>query len=254
MLRSRFTSPVLVVLVTLAALSSGPLACRPVFASAPAAADPSPAGHLLDSVLVDGTGDVYGNPDTLIAQLAVEVTATAVDEAVNRSNVAATRMRDALVRAGVARADLQTSSLSIVSKSNDAQVIVGYTASQGLTVKIRNLRRAGAILSAAIAAGGNASRLYGVSFVIDNDAGLLAAARREAFADARRKAEAYARAAGRSLGRVLKVRETAPSCEGCDSFPGSFVGRGGAPATIEPGQQRLTVTVTVEWALDPPSR
>jgi uncharacterized protein YggE len=252
MVRSRFMTPVLVVLAALAVLSPGPLGSRPAFASATATVDPSPAGQFRESILVDGTGEVIGNPNTLDVDLAVETTAATVGEAWDRANVAATRMRDTLVRAGIARADLQTSSLSISSKVNDAQVIIGYTVSQGLTVKIRNLQRAGALMSAAIAAGGDAARLNGVSFAIDNDAALLATARRNAFADARRKAELYAREAGRRLGRVLKVSETAPSCWGCVGQNSFFAM--GSRVPIEPGRQRLAVTVTVEWALGPPRR
>jgi uncharacterized protein YggE len=216
--------------------------------------DPTPAGQFRESVLVDGTGEAYGSPDTLAADLAVETTAATVGQALDRANVAATRMRDTLVRAGIARADLQTSSISIGPKVNEAQAIIGYTVSQGLTAKIRNLRRAGEILSAAIAAGGDAARLHGVSFAIDNDAALLATARRNAFADARRKAQLYAREAGRRLGRVLRVSETAPSCGGCVGQDSSFAMGGGSRVPIEPGRQRLSVTVTVEWALDPRPR
>jgi len=162
---------------------------------------------------------------------------------------AANRMRDSLVHAGITRADLQTSNLSIDTKVDNNQAIIGYTVSEGLTAKIRNLGRAGELMSAAIAAGGDAARLNGVSFAIENDATLLTEARRKAFADARQKATLYAGEAGRPLGRVLKVSETAPS----DGVPITHVSPAAMSSqfTIEPGQQQLTVTVTVEWALAP---
>jgi hypothetical protein len=250
MIRSRSTTSLLVALAALAVLSPGPLGGRPAYASEAAAVGVSPAGHFRESVLVEGTGEVSGSPDMLTADLAVEAVAATVGEALDHASTAATRMRDTLIRAGIARADLQTSNLSISSRVNDAQAIIGYTVSQGLTVQIRNLRRAGALLSAAIAAGRDAARLTGVSFAIDNDAALLAEARRKAFADARQKAELYAHEAGRPLGRVLNVSETAPSCVGCDGQHKSFAMD--SPVSIEPGQQQLAVTVTVEWALDPP--
>ena len=249
MIRSRVTTPALVVLASLVVLSPWPLGGSPAFASAAAAVDSPPADQFRESVLVTGTGEVSGDPDTLTADFAVETNASTIGQALDRATVAATRMRDTLVRAGIARADLQTSDFSIGSKMNDDQAITGYTVSQGLTAKIRNLRRAGELMSAAIAAGGEAARLRGVSFAIENDAPLLAEARENAFADARQKAELYARAAGRPLGRVLKVSETAPS-------DGGPVGQYSPAAMdtrfpIEPGRQRLAVTVTVEWALDP---
>jgi len=246
MIRSRSTTSVLVALATLAVLSPGPLGGRPAFAAEAAAVGVSPAGQFRESVLVEGTGEVSGNPDVLTADLAVETVAATVGEALDHANAAATRIRDTLIRAGIARADLQTSNLSISSRVNDAQTTIGYTASQGLTVKVRNLPRAGELLSAAIAAGGDAARLNGVSFAIDNDAALLAEARRKAFADARQKAELYAHEAGRPLGRVLNVSETVPSCGGCGGQHRSFAID--SPVSIEPGQQQLAVTVTVEWA------
>jgi uncharacterized protein YggE len=246
MIRSRVTTSVLVVLASLVVLSPGP----PAFASAAAAVDSPPAGQFRESVLVTGTGEVSGDPDTLTADFAVETTASTIGPALDGATAAATRMRDALVRAGIARADLRTSDFSIGSTVNDHQAITGYTVSQGLTAKIRNLPRAGDVMSAAIAAGGEAARLRGVSFAIENNAALLAEARRKAFADARQKAELYAREAGRPLGRVLAVTETAPSFGGP---PGQF-----SPAAmdsrfpIEPGRQQLAANVTVEWALGPP--
>ena len=119
----------------------------------------------------------------------------------------------------------------------------------GLTAKVRDLPKAGALISAAIAAGGDAARLNGVSFAIEDDAALLVEARKKAFANARAKAALYAREAGRPLGRVVRVSEDSPN----QWTPGGQNKFGAADAAVplEPGRQQLTVTVTVEWALDP---
>ncbi|MET7421187.1 SIMPL domain-containing protein [Dactylosporangium sp. NPDC005555] len=205
-------------------------------------------------MLVTGTGEVSAEPDTLTASFAVETSASAVDEALDRANTAATRMRDALVRAGLTSADLQTSNVAVSSqRDDDGGGITGYTASQGVTATIRNLPRAGAVMSEAIAAGGDAARLNGVWYSIEDDTALLTEARKKAFADARTKAELYAREAGRPLGRVIRVSEVTP---------GGGVGSGGtdfrtgadSPVPLEPGRQRLAVTVTVEWTLQPDRR
>jgi uncharacterized protein len=252
MTRSRGTTPAFVVVVALVALAPWPLGGLPAFASA-ATVDSPPAEQLRESVSVTGTGEVSGEPDTLTADFAVETNASTVAQAVAGAEIAVTRMDDALVRAGIARTDLQTSNFSIGSKVNDAQAITGYTVNQGLTAKFRDLPRAGELMSAAIAAGGDAARLNGVSFAIENDTALFTEARRKAFADARQKAELYAHEAGRPLGRVLEVSETAPS------YGGPVGQYGGAAAMdsrfpIEPGRQRLAVTVTVEWALGPAAK
>ncbi|MFF5076468.1 SIMPL domain-containing protein [Actinoplanes sp. NPDC000266] len=200
-----------------------------------------------ESVVVTGDGAVHGEPDLLTAEFGVESSAATVDAALDTAGTAAGRMRDALVRAGLGKADLQTSNATISSRSNDKQEITGYTVSQGLTAKIRDLPKAGALLSAAVAAGGNASRLNGVSFSIEDDAALMAEARRKAFADARGKAELYAGAAGRKLGRVVRVSESAPSWGGGPMAQDSMAASG-ARFVVEPGRQRLSATVTVEWA------
>jgi uncharacterized protein len=238
MIRSRITTPVLAVLASLAVLS-------PFGGSAALASGAAPADQSRESVLVTGTGEVSGKPDTLTVDFGVETSGATVGQALDGAGGAATRMRDALVRAGVDRADLQTSNFGVGSKVNDAQAIIGYTVTEGLTAKIRNLPRAGALMSAGIAAGGHAARLNGVSFGIENDTALLAEARKEAFADARQKAELYAREAGRPLGRVVKVSEDAGPAT--HFFPGAMDSR----VPIEPGQQQLSVTVTVEWVFGP---
>lgn len=233
-----------VALATLFVLS-WPLGGRP----ASAAVDSLSADQVMDTVLVTGTGEVFGDPDTLVANFAVETSALTVGGALDSASTAATRMRDTLLHAGIARTDLQTSNVDITSRRNDDGEITGYTVNQGLTAKIRDLPRAGALMSAAIAAGGDAARLNGVSFAIEDDAALLTQARKKAFADARGKAELYAREAGRPLGRVVKVSEATPS----NGAPGgqNSMAAADSPIPIEPGRHRLTVTVTVEWALQP---
>lgn len=235
----RLHVPALVVLTTL--LIGGP-------ASAAA-----PADQGWESVRVSGTGEVSARPDTLAATFGVETTASTVGSALKSADTAATRMRDALVRAGVARADLQTSDVGITSKLDDDNAITGYTVTEGLTAKIRDLPKGGAVISAAIAAGGDAARLNGVSFSIENDTPLLTQARKKAFADARAKAELYAQEARRPLGRVLTISEETPTYVNPFHQNTMAMSDAAAGVPIEPGQQQVSVTVTVEWALTPGS-
>ncbi|MFC4071462.1 SIMPL domain-containing protein [Actinoplanes subglobosus] len=202
-------------------------------------------------MVVSGTGDVFGEPDTLTADFAVETTASTVGAALDQAVTAATRMRDALIRAGVARADLQTANVSVNSTQDDNGKLTGYTVNQGLTATIRDLGKAGTLMGAAIKAGGDAARLNGVSFAVENSAALLAEARKKAFADARSKAELYARESARPLGRVVKINEADTGWSGPgqrDKMTAAMAAMDSA-APIEPGRQRLSVTVTVEWIL-----
>src|SRR4051794_33147205 len=133
MYRSRATAPVLVALTSLVVLSSL-LGGQPA-----AAADVPSAGQPEDSVLVTGTGDAFGAPDLLTADFAAETSGATVDDALSRANAAATRMRDALVSAGLKSADLQTSNVTVGSQRNDDGGITGYAVSQGISATIRDL-------------------------------------------------------------------------------------------------------------------
>ncbi|GAB7036751.1 MULTISPECIES: SIMPL domain-containing protein [Catenuloplanes] len=239
----RAALPVRVVLATLVVLPLSLFGGRP----AAAASDPA-ASQAREGVVVSGTGEVFGEPDLLVATFAAEAGAPTVSEAMDGAGAGITRMRDALVRAGVARADLQTSDVTLRARENEDKKITGYTAHQGLTATVRDVPRAGTIMSATIAAGGDAARLHGVTFAIENRSALLVRAREKAFADARGKAELYARQAGRSLGRVVRVSEESSGYHGGSA---DYSLSADAAVPVEPGRQPVSVTVVVEWAFPP---
>jgi hypothetical protein len=203
-----------------------------------------------DGVLVSGTGEVSGRPDTLVAQFGAEASASSVDDALDKADRAIRRITDRLKDGGVDDADLQTSGLDIYPQySNDGRAVTGYQASQQLTVTFRDVDEAGALMGRAVSAGGDAARLSGLWFRIDDDSALLADARRKAFDDAKAKAELYADASGRGLGRVVSVTETVGGAQ--QPVPMDSYYAAGAKArdvAIQPGQQELSVTTTVEWA------
>jgi uncharacterized protein YggE len=119
-----------------------------------------------------------------------------------------------------------------------------------VNVTVRDLDAAGETISAAVEAAGDSARLSAVSFALEDDEELLAAARERAFVQARTKAEQYADLVGRDLGEVLSVRETLQP-----SGPMPYAGRPESAAgaasdiPIAPGSARVTVAVDVRWAL-----
>ncbi|GIE34918.1 putative conserved lipoprotein LpqG [Actinoplanes italicus] len=244
--RNRATVPALV-LATLTAVPSSLISGLPAAASPGAPMVSRLAEDPREGITVTGTGEVFGEPDTLTADFAVETTGATVKEALDRATAAAIKMRDSLVRAGTARDDMQTVNVTVGTTQKDDGKITGYTASQGLTVTVRDLARAGTLISETVEAGGDAARLSNVSFAIEKDDALLAEARKAAFADARAKAVLYAGEAGRPLGRVVRVSEETPTFGGYSHK--TLMASADAAAPIEPGRQSLTVTVVVEWAL-----
>jgi uncharacterized protein YggE len=241
------------VVATVAVLVAGWLLGHQGSAVTPAAAatTSTPSGQARDGVLVSGTGKVTGKPDTLVADFGTEAEAASVDEALRRADRALARIRASLLAKGVERADLQTAGLDIYPQyDNSGNHVTGYQAQQQLTVTIHDIDRAGELLGAAVHAGGDATRLSGLTFRIDDDSALLAEARRNAFADAKAKAQLYGEQAGRGLSRVVSVTETV---NGADTpYPYEKLAAAASDAArsvaVEPGQQQLSVTVTVEWA------
>ena len=215
-------------------------------AAATAAPDPGILG-----VDVGGTGRASGVPDVLRFTVGVEVTAPTVDGAVRAANAAQARVIAELKERGVAARDVQTASVRVDPRYDDkGQRITGYVVTQDVRVTVRDLRKAGATMSAAVAAGGDAARLHGVAFELEDDEALRREARDAAFADAKAKAEQYARLADRSLGAVQSIREDVrpPS----PPYPVAEMARAAdavASFPIEPGSSEVTVDVQVRWAL-----
>lgn len=197
---------------------------------------------------VVGVGSVSGRPDVLRFTVGVEVTADTVDAALGSANEAATRMIATLQERGVAEQDLQTAAVHVHPRySDEGRQIDGYVVRQDLTVKVTDLDAAGSLISAAVEAGGDAARLSGVSFALEDNDQLLAAARDEAYAQARDKAEQYARLAGKELGAVLSIREDVQQAPA--PFGRASAEMATADVPIQPGSTEVSVHVDVRWAM-----
>jgi uncharacterized protein len=202
------------------------------------------------TVTVEGVGHASRAPDVLRIQVAVETPGDSVDQALAGTNRAMDAVLTALRDAGVAGADLRTSSLSIRPLyDKHGRLITGYLAGNGVTATLRDLEQAGTVISAVAGAGGDATRVSGLHFDVDDDADLLEQARQSAVADARRRAETYATAAGRSVGRVLRISEVDEARPVPVRSRMMAMAEAAGPVPLEGGLHEVTAAVTVEWAL-----
>lgn len=204
-----------------------------------------------NTVSVSGLGKVLGTPDVLSLQMGVERNGPVVNDVLGEANKDLDRIKQSLKTHSVAEKDMQTSNLSI-NPFWDNNKINGYQVTQTLTVKLRDLAKAGEAISDAAAAGGNSTRINGVAFDIEDNVKLVEAARANAFADAKDKAEQYAKLAGRSLGRVSQINE---STEYGSAPPMPYYARDMAAGKAEsvpvsPGQQQVSVNTSVVWELN----
>src|SRR5450631_3593741 len=237
------------------AVSSGGLrASASTGTTTSSSAQPSTSGGVGGpGITVSGTADVAGTPDTLRLDLSVVATATSVTEALGKANGAAGAVQKSLLGSGVTKKDLQTSGLNIGPRYDytnpGAPRLTGFEVSESLSAKLRDLRRAGDAIGKAVGAGGNAVRVNGVSLNLEETGALVSEARGAAFADARTKAEQYARAAGRSLGGVVSVAESVAKPSPI-SMGGADVLTTAAKVPIQPGSQNVSVTVTVIFSMN----
>ncbi len=213
----------------------------------------NPAGN---GISVSGVGRVTGTPNLLRLQTSVNVVRPSVNDALQEANTTMANVQAKLKADGVAAKDLQTSGLSVQPNydySGGTSKLDGYQVSEQLSVVLRDLAKAGSIISDAAQVGGNELQLGGATLDLDEDDALIAQARQAAFADAKAKAAAYADAAGRSLGAVLSISEST------DTTPQPFryampmaasSAPAAAPAPIEAGSQDVTVTVSAVWAMN----
>ncbi len=224
------------------------LTCAFLIAAAALAPWSGQAAERVDKLLtVTGEGTVAAAPDSAVIRLGVSSTGKTARAASDANAREMTVVLAAIKESGVADRDIQTTSLSLQpqydpSKTGAAR-LVGFQANNQVNVKIRDVGRLPAVLDRAIAGGAN--EMSGIEFVVSEQGKLLDKARIEAIADARRKAELYATAAGMKVGRVMAISE-----EGSAPPPRAFQAlRAGAATPIAPGEQTLRAVVTVIYEL-----
>ena len=234
-----------------AVLAGGAAVVAAVITSTARPVEAAPGAPSSDAgVQVQGVGTATGTPDVLHVTIGVETGAATVADALATANAAAQKVHDALRDAGTADADLQTVNVHIYPRyDGNGQDTNGYLAGQDLAVTLRDVGSAGATISTAVEAGGDAARLQGISYELDDDASLRSSARELAFADARGKAEQYAKLAGRQLGDVVLMREevTGGGPVPMAAADSAMASAGALP--IAPGSTDVTVTAEVRWSL-----
>ncbi len=173
------------------------------------------AGSTVLSLSAQGSSS--RKPDLAVFTSGVVTTGKTAGEALSANSAAMTHVIRALRAAGIAERDIQTSNLSInpvygsrtrVADTLEEQAppIIGYRASNMVTVKQRKLDEYGKVIDTLVSAGAN--QVNGPNFQMDKPDEALDEARREAMAKARERAELYASAAGLKIKRILSITES----------------------------------------------
>ena len=233
---------------TVAAAALAALACTPTTQVTVAGASQQ------TGIAVTGSATVSVKPDIARLNLGVEATEATVAAARSRAADVMTKVQDALKQKGVQEKDIRTQYLNISPQYTQSPdriappTIRGYLVSNQLQITVRNIDSTSEVLDAAVAAGGNAVRVNGISFTVDQPEQFLGQAREEAVKMARARAEVLAKAAGVSLGTARSITE---SGGGATPIPlraeAPALSAGGAPTPVNPGEQTLQLTVQVVY-------
>jgi uncharacterized protein YggE len=240
-------------LISLAAISLILAGCAD---STNAAAQVAPTGDSLmsNTIAVSGTGQVTGKPDTLIIDLGVQVLRPSVGEATGDAARLAQAVIDALEAEGVAEKDIQTTNYSIYPEydyRNDTQTLRGYRVSNTVSAKIRDLDKAGEVIDAATAAGGNDAIVNNIRFDLEANGALITAAREAAWNDAKAKAEQLATLAEVQLGKAVSISETATPNQPPIAYAEAAGGVAfDATTPIQAGESLVSVVITVQFAIE----
>ena len=220
--------------------------CRTEIVAAPA------SNAQLTTVTATGTGKASAAPDQATVSFGVTRQASNAKSALDQASSAAAQVTSAVKKAGVADKDIQTADVNVYPQystpsASGKSTISGYQASITVSVIARDLAKLGDLITAANQAG--ADSVSGPSFGIADDSPAQADATTKAVADARRSAEAMAKAAGRSLGAVVSMSSSNVSNVPLPMSSPAAVGSAQASVPIQPGQLQVTSEVTVVFQL-----
>lgn len=216
-----------------------------------ALAFPALAHEMIPTIAMTGQGVVRAAPDLATVSVGVRSDAVTADKALADTAARTLGLLGAVDAAGIAKADVQTAAVTLepqfVYAEGQQPRLTGYVARTVVGVQVRDLGKLGPLLQAAVSAGGN--ELSGLGYDFADRKPLADKARAEAVADARRKAEGAAAAAGVKLGRVTRIEEGGE--EGTRPRPGAMLAEAKGSVPVEAGTQDVTQSVTVTWEIAP---
>jgi len=210
-----------------------------------------------EGIWVTGTGEVIAIPDIATLRLGIAAEADTVDEAQSQAAEAMDKVMAALTDNDVDKKDIQTQYFNIrqVTKWDrieEEEIVVGYRVTNMVTAKIREVDKAGTIIDDVAKAGGDFTRIEGISFSVDDPSAYHEEARKEAMADAKAKAERLAKLGGVSLGKPTYISESIympPPIYRVGIPEEAAPMPAPAPTPISPGELEISLTVQIVYAI-----
>jgi uncharacterized protein len=218
-----------------------------------ASAAPLKCGAGAPKITETGTGTVAITPNLLTLSLDVHTTAPQASRALSLNNEVTAKVLHALSTGGVARRDLQTTDLTIEPNyANTGTTVRGYSVDNSVIAKIRRFSTAGTVIDAAVAAGGNATRIDSLAFLLTKPLRAQARARDLAVRQAVGHARAIAASANERIGGICSIDDQTTTSTTTPVVPYGNLGTAAPSAhgiPVESGSETVTARVSVVFAL-----
>lgn len=203
------------------------------------------------TVTVTATGEVSAEPDVARLSSGIVSEADTARAALDKNSASMKKLIAGLKSIGIEPKDIQTSSFNVeprYTNPRDGQVAVidGYRVVNQVEVRARDLSKLGELLDQLVSLGAN--QMHGLNFEVSKAETLKDEARKDAIANARRRAELYAAAAGATVGEVIAISEDT-GFQGPRPMVGLARKAMAESVPIESGSETLEARVTVTWAL-----
>ena len=214
-------------------------------------------------IWVTGEGSMSLEPDLALLNIGVEARAATVAGARGQAARAMAAIIDAVKAHGLVNKDIQTRSFNIFPQYQSeevvqegrrirTQVLVGFVVSNTASIKIRDLDNVGTIIDEVAEAGGDSTRINGISFTVEDPKPFMVKLREMAVLDALAKAEHFASLTGVSVGPLAYISEggaTAPIVRNVGVQRAFAEAALAAPTAIIGGELELRLTVNAVFGI-----
>lgn len=204
----------------------------------------------LRTISMAGHGVVKGAPDQAQVNAGVNVSAATAAQALAANTARMRTVFAALEKMGVPAKNIQTINFSVSPQytsgtNNERPRLTGYQVSNEVSVRLDDVSKLGTALDALVTAGAN--QMNGINFSIRDTDPLLLKARADAIADARLRAETYAKAAGVTLGAIQSISEG--GSEPPRPMYKVMAMRADSSVPVAAGEESVTADVSVVWEI-----
>jgi uncharacterized protein len=213
------------------------------------------------TITTNGVASTEVVPDIATISLGVDTERPKAADAARDNALAAQAIVGEIKAQGIEAKDIKTLSVTLSPVYDEVEVqnangnvakrtLRGYAAHNSLTVRIREIDKAGVLAGQLMDKGANS--FEGIAFDYTQKEAKYDALRGDAVRDALRKANSYVNGLGLKLGRVLEIATQAPYPAPAGMSPrmlGAAKREAGAAVPVEPGSEVLRTKVQVTWEL-----